>query len=52
MPLFIHANTCYRKRAEIWDRMSSDERTAYLAANGNKGNKRYGPYSRMHLNNS
>ncbi|OJJ60808.1 hypothetical protein ASPSYDRAFT_148187 [Aspergillus sydowii CBS 593.65] len=45
--LFIGAKYYYmwrnKKRAEIWDRMSSEERTAYLAANGNKGNKRYGP---------
>ncbi|BCS22362.1 putative transporter [Aspergillus puulaauensis] len=42
--LFIGAKYYYvwrnKKRAEIWDRMSSEERTAYLAANGDKGNKR------------
>ncbi|KAL4783499.1 major facilitator superfamily domain-containing protein [Aspergillus varians] len=42
--VFIGAKFYYawrnKKRAEIWDRMSSDERTAYLAANADKGNKR------------
>ncbi|OJJ00136.1 hypothetical protein ASPVEDRAFT_548957 [Aspergillus versicolor CBS 583.65] len=44
LALFVGAKYYYmwrnKKRAEIWDRMSSDERTAYLAANSNKGNKR------------
>ncbi|KAL4939470.1 hypothetical protein BDV06DRAFT_36839 [Aspergillus oleicola] len=42
--LFLGARFYYvwrnKKRAEVWDRMSSEERTAYLAANGDKGNKR------------
>ncbi|KAL4926983.1 putative transporter [Aspergillus undulatus] len=44
LALFIGARYYYewrnKKRAEIWDRMSSDERTAYLAENADKGNKR------------
>ncbi|CBF83667.1 hypothetical protein AN2959.2 [Aspergillus nidulans FGSC A4] len=42
--LFVGARYYYewrnKKRAEIWDRMSSTEREQYLAANGDKGNKR------------
>jgi hypothetical protein len=30
-----------RQNAAIWDKMSSAEREAYLAANAHKGNKRY-----------
>ncbi|KAL4981426.1 major facilitator superfamily domain-containing protein [Aspergillus falconensis] len=45
LALFIGARYYYawrnKKRAEIWDRMSSTEREQYLAANGDKGNKRY-----------
>ncbi|KAL4918801.1 major facilitator superfamily domain-containing protein [Aspergillus aurantiobrunneus] len=42
--LFIGSKYYYvwrnKKRAEIWDRMSSTERTEYLTANATKGNKR------------
>ncbi|KAL3457859.1 major facilitator superfamily domain-containing protein [Aspergillus heterothallicus] len=42
--LFIFAKWYYVRRnkqnAAIWDKMSSAEREAYLAANGHKGNKR------------
>ncbi|KAL5001224.1 major facilitator superfamily domain-containing protein [Aspergillus recurvatus] len=45
LAFFIGARYYYvwrnKKRAEIWDRMSSTEREQYLAANGDKGNKRY-----------
>ncbi|KAL4992048.1 hypothetical protein BDW68DRAFT_150382 [Aspergillus falconensis] len=45
LALFINARYYYvwrnKKRAEIWDRMSSTEREQYLAANGDKGNKQY-----------
>ncbi|KAL4959714.1 putative transporter [Aspergillus stella-maris] len=44
LALFIGSRYYYvwrnKKRAEIWDKMSSEERTAYLAANADKGNKR------------
>ncbi|KAL4765580.1 putative transporter [Aspergillus foveolatus] len=42
--LFVGARYYYewrnKERAKIWDRMSSTEREQYLAANGDKGNKR------------
>lgn len=31
----------YRQKAAIWDKMSSEEREAYLAANLDAGNKRF-----------
>ncbi|KAL4740136.1 major facilitator superfamily domain-containing protein [Aspergillus similis] len=44
LALFVGARYYYewrnKKRAEIWDQMSSTEREQYLAANGDKGNKR------------
>ncbi|KAL4810206.1 major facilitator superfamily domain-containing protein [Aspergillus unguis] len=44
LALFIGARYYYmwrnKKRAEIWDRMSSTEREQYLVANANAGNKR------------